>query len=149
MTRRRSRKRSSNVPELRYMLDTNVVSNLVRRPNGEVAQRVVALAPGSFAISIIVAAELRYGAERRGSARLTKQLGAVLSVIEVLLLKEPADRLYGVIRSELERIGRPIGHNDLLIAAHARAASAILVTNNVGEFTRVPGLTVENWQHST
>ena len=149
MTRRRSRKRSSNVAELRYMLDTNVVSNLVRRPNSEVAQRVVALAPGSFAISIIVVAELRYGAERRGSARLTKQLGAVLSVIEVLPLKEPADRLYGVIRSELERIGRPIGHNDLLIAAHARAASAILVTNNVREFTRVPGLTVENWQHST
>ena len=93
--------------ELRYMLDTNVVSNLVRRPNGEVAQRVVALAPGSFAISIIVVAELRYGAECRGSARLTKQLGAVLSVIVVLPLKEPADRLYGVIRSELERIGRP------------------------------------------
>ena len=80
--------------------------------------------------------------------RLTKQLGAVLSAIEVLPLKEPADRLYGVIRSELERIGLPIGHNDLLIAAHARAAGAILVTNNVGEFTRVPGLTVENWQHS-
>ena len=148
MTRRRSLKKSFNVAELRYMLDTNVVSNLVRRPDGEVAQRVAALAPGSFAISVIVAAELRYGAERRGSARLTKQLGAVLSAIEVLPLKEPADRLYGVIRSELERIGLPIGHNDLLIAAHARATGAILVTNNVGEFTRVPGLTVENWQHS-
>ena len=148
MTRRRSLKKSFNMAELRYMLDTNVVSNLVRRPDGEVAQRVAALAPGSFAISVIVAAELRYGAERRGSARLTKQLGAVLSAIEVLPLKEPADRLYGVIRSELERIGLPIGHNDLLIAAHARAAGAILVTNNVGEFTRVPGLTVENWQHS-
>ena len=148
MTRRRSLKKSFNVVELRYMLDTNVVSNLVRRPDGEVAQRVAALAPGSFAISVIVAAELRYGAERRGSARLTKQLGAVLSAIEVLPLKEPADRLYGVIRSELERIGLPIGHNDLLIAAHARAAGAILVTNNVGEFTRVPGLTVENWQQS-
>ena len=148
MTRRRSLKKSFNMAELRYMLDTNVVSNLVRRPDGEVAQRVAALAPGSFAISVIVVAELRYGAERRGSARLTKQLGAVLSAIEVLPLKEPADRLYGVIRSELERIGLPIGHNDLLIAAHARAAGAILVTNNVGEFTRVPGLTVENWQHS-
>ena len=137
---------SSDAAELRYMLDTNVVSSMVRRPAGEVAQRVAALAPGSFAISIIVAAELQYGAERRGSERLTKQLGAVLSAIEVLPLEEPADRLYGVIRSELERIGRPIGHNDLLIAAHARAAGAILVTNNVGEFTRVPGLTVENWQ---
>ena len=139
---------SSDVAELRYLLDTNVVSSMVRRPAGEVAQRVATLSPGSFAISIIVAAELRYGAERRGSARLTKQLGAVLSAIKVLPLEEPADRLYGEIRSELERIGRPIGHNDLLIAAHARAAGAILVTNNVGEFSRVPGLTVENWQPS-
>ena len=130
------------------MLDTNVVSELVRRPDGEVARRVAALAPESFAISIIVAAELRYGAERRGSARLTRQLEAILSAIEVLPLEEPADRLYGEIRAELERIGRPIGHNDLLIAAHARASGAILVTNNVGEFTRVPCLTVENWQHS-
>ncbi len=139
---------SSNVAELRYMLDTNVVSELVRRPAGEVAQRVAALAPESFAISIIVAAELRYGAERRGSARLTRQLEAVLLAIEVLPLEEPADRLYGEIRGELERIGRPIGHNDLLIAAHARASGTILVTNNMGEFTRVPGLTVENWHPS-
>ena len=148
MIRRCSRKISSDVTRLRYMLDTNVVSELVRRPAGEVAQRVAALVPGSFAISIIVAAELRYGAERRGSARLTRQLEAVLAAIEVLPLEEPADRLYGEIRGELERIGRPIGHNDLLIAAHARASGAILVTNNVGEFSRVPGLTVENWQHS-
>ena len=136
------------MPQLRYMLDTNVVSDLVRRPHGEVAQRVAALAPESFAISIIVAAELRYGAERRGSARLTRQLEAVLSAIEVLPLEEPADRLYGEIRAELERIGRPIGHNDLLIAAQARASGAILVTNNMGEFTRVPDLAVENWQPS-
>lgn len=139
---------SSNVAKLRYMLDTNVVSELVRHPDGEVARRVSELAPGSFAISIIVAAELRYGADRRGSARLTRQLEAVLSVLEVLSLEEPADRFYGEIRGELERIGRPIGHNDLLIAAHARATGAILVTNNVGEFTRVPYLTVENWHPS-
>jgi len=139
---------SSNVAKLRYMLDTNVVSELVRRPDGEVAQRVSELAPGSFAISIIVAAELRYGADRRGSARLTRQLEAVLSALEVLSLEEPADRFYGEIRVALERIGRPIGHNDLLIAAHAKATGAILVTNNVGEFTRVPGLTVENWKPS-
>ena len=148
MIRRCSRKISSNVTHLRYLLDTNVVSELVRRPAGEVAQRVAALAPGSFAISIIVAAELRYGAVRRGSARLTRQLEAVLAAIKVLPLEEPADRLYGEIRAELERIGRPIGHNDLLIAAQARASGAILVTNNVGEFSRVPGLTVENWQPS-
>ena len=128
------------------MLDTNVVSDLVRRPGGEVARRAASLEPGSMAISVIVAAELRYGVERRGSARLTNQLEAVLTAIETLPLAEPADRHYGVIRSALERVGQPIGHNDLLIAAHARALGATLVTDNVGEFSRVPNLAVENWR---
>ena len=130
---------------LRYMLDTNVVSSIVREPGGAVARRAAALEPESIAISVIVAAELRYGAARRGSARLTRQLEAVLSAIETLPLAEPADRHYGMIRTALERIGRPIGHNDLLIAAHARALDTALVTNNVREFGRVPGLTVERW----
>ena len=132
--------------DLRYMLDTNAVSQMVRRPDGALAQRVAALEPDSVAISVIVAAELRYGAERRGSARLTGQLEAVLSAIDVLPLQEPADRHYGAIRSDLERIGLPIGRNDLLIAAHARAVGATLVTNNVDEFRRVPSLAIEDWQ---
>ena len=131
---------------LRYLLDTNAVSQLVRQPDGEVARRVAALEPGSFAISVVVAAELRYGAERRGSSRLTRQLEAVFSAIDVLPLEEPVDRHYGAIRSELERVGQPIGSNDLLIAAHAKALDLILVTNNVREFRRVPGLVVEDWQ---
>lgn len=134
------------MPALRYMLDTNVVSDLVRRPGGAVARRAAALEPGSMAVSIVVASELRYGAERRGSARLSRQIEAVLSAIETLPLAEPADRHYGMIRTELERAGRPIGHNDLLIAAHARALGATLVTGNVGEFNRVSGLTVEDWR---
>ena len=132
--------------ELQYLLDTNAVSQLVRRPGGDLVRRVAALEPGSLAISVIVAAELRYGAERRGSERLTRQLEVVLSAIDVLPLEEPADRHYGEIRNDLERIGRPIGHNDLLIAAHARALGVTLVTNNVGEFRRVPSLAVEDWQ---
>ena len=131
---------------LRYMLDTNVVSGIVREPGGVIARRAAALEPGSIAISVIVAAELRYGAVRRGSARLTRQLEAVLSAIETLPLAAPADRHYGVIRRALERIGRPIGHNDLLIAAHALALDTALVTNNVREFARVPGLKFEHWQ---
>ena len=134
------------MPQPQYMLDTNIVSDLVRRPGEYIAQRAAALEPGRMAISIIVASELRYGAERRGSMRLTKQLDAVLSAIEILPLAEPADRHYGLIRSELERIGRPIGHNDLLIAAHARALDRTLVTKNIGEFSRVPGLAVDDWQ---
>jgi len=131
---------------LRYLLDTNAVSQLIRRPDGQVAQRVAELEPGSFAISVIVAVELRYGAERRGSLRLTRQLEAVLSAMDVLPLEEPVDRHYGEIRSELEGSGQPIGFNDLLIAAHARALGLTLVTNNVGEFRRVSGLSVEDWQ---
>ncbi len=133
-------------PSLRYLLDTNVVSDLVRRPGGDLARRVAALEAGSFAISVIVAAELRYSARRRGSARLTRQLEAVLSALDVLPLEEPAAQHYGAIRNQLERIGRPIGHNDLLIAAQARALGATLVTDNVTEFRRVPGLAVEGWQ---
>ena len=130
----------------RYMLDTNAVSQMIRRPEGALARRVAALEPGSVAISVIVAAELRYGAERRASMRLTRQLDAVLSAIDVLPLEEPADRHYGAIRSDLERVGRPIGHHDNLIAAHARSIGATLVTNNLGEFQRVPSLGVEDWQ---
>ena len=128
------------------MLDTNVVSELVRRPGGEIARRAAALEPGSMAVSIVVASELRYGAERGGSMRLSRQLETVLSAVETLPLADPADRHYGTIRAELERIGRPIGHNDLLIAAHARALGATLVTRNVGELCRVPGLAVEDWR---
>lgn len=131
---------------VRYLLDTNVVSQIVRRPDGDLARRVAALEAGSFAVSVIVAAGLRYGAERRGSERLAEQLELVLSAIDVLPLEEPADRHYGAIRADLERVGRPIGHNDLLIAAHARALGATLVTNNLGEFRRVPDLAVEDWQ---
>ena len=128
------------------MLDTNVVSDLVRQPNGSVASRVIALEQGAFGISIVVAAELQYGAARSGSSRLRQQLDAVLSAIETVPLDEPADKHYGMIRSELERIGRPIGHNELLIAAHARALGATLVTNNTREFSRVPDLDIEDWR---
>ena len=128
------------------MLDTNVVSELVRQPDGEAARRAASLEPRTIAVSIIVAAELRYGAARRRSARLTRQLETVLAALVTLPLAPPADAHYAAIRSELERVGRTIGHNDLLIAAHARALDLTLVTRNVREFQRVPGLVVENWQ---
>ena len=131
---------------MRYLLDTNVVSYLVRQPHGPLAKRIASLKPDSFAISVVVAAELQYEAQKRGSKRLTNQLEAVLSAINVLPLEPPADRHYGTIRAELERIGQPIGQNDLLIAAHARALGATLVTNNLREFRRIPGLKAEDWQ---
>ena len=131
--------------EVRYLLDTNIVSIAVREPGGTLARRLASMHRDEFAVSIIVACELRYGVVRKGSSRLAKQLEAVLEGIDILPMEEPADAHYGDIRTELERIGRPIGHNDLLIAAHARALGATLVTRNVDEFARVPNLTIESW----
>ena len=129
-----------------YFVDTNVVSDIVRQPLSRIARRVASLTPESFAISVIVAAELRYGAQRRNSRRLTRQLEAVLSALQILPLETPADHHYGMIRSQLERTGKTIGQNDLLIAAHARALGATLVTNNLREFQRIPGLKTEDWR---
>jgi tRNA(fMet)-specific endonuclease VapC len=95
--------------------------------------------------SIIVAAELRYGCSNTNSKRLHKAVENLLAEIDVLSFDVPADVEYGGIRSELEIAGKPIGANDLLIAAHARAAAATVVTANIGEFKRIRGLKVENW----
>lgn len=131
--------------EARYLLDTNILSDLVRRPQGRVAGQIAAVGESRVCTSIIVAAELRYGAARKRSALLSRQLETVLGAIEVLPLEPPADVAYGALRAELERKGRLIGPNDLLIAAHAQTLRCVLVTRNEGEFRRVPDLAVENW----
>lgn len=128
-----------------YLLDTNILSDLVRNPQGRVAQRVAGVGEDAVCTSIIVAAELRYGCAKSGSKRLLKAVEALLGEIAVLPLEAPVDAAYGGIRAVLEAAGRPIGGNDLLIAAHAVALGATLVTANVGEFERVRGLKVENW----
>ena len=129
----------------RYLLDTNVVSDLVRNPQGRIASRIAEVSEALVCTSLIVAAELRFGAAKRGSARLTKQLGAILSALESLPFEAPADVVYGRVRAELEAVGKPIGANHLLIASQALALDYIVVTDNVREFSRVSGLRVENW----
>ena len=129
----------------RYLLDTNILSDLVRHPQGMVAEHIAAVGEGAVCTSIVVAAELRFGAAKRNSSRLTAQLESILAAIEVLPLDAPADRSYGQLRWTLEQSGQPIGPNDMLIAAHAMATECILVTANVDEFSRVRGLSVENW----
>lgn len=129
---------------MRYMLDTNIASELIRNPAGRAAQRARA-ASDAVCVSVIVAAELRYGCAKKGSPRLLRRVEEFLSEVPVLPFDVPADGEYGSIRAELEAAGRPIGSNDLLIAAHAHALGATLVTANVGEYRRVRGLTVENW----
>lgn len=127
------------------MLDTNIVSDLVRNPQGAVTQHIIKVGSEAVCISIITAAELRYGCARKRSARLLANVEALLGSIQVLAFDVPADAEYGWIRADLEAAGKPIGPNDLLIAAHAHALGAVLVTANTSEFSRVRGLKVENW----
>lgn len=117
-----------------YMLDTNIVSDLLRHPDGSAAKRIAEVGPDAICVSIITAAELRYGCARKGSAKLLAHVEAILESVQALALDLPADAEYGGIRAELEAAGKPIGPNDLLIAAHAYAAGAILVTDNTSEF---------------
>ncbi len=130
---------------MRYLLDTNIVSDIVRHPKGVAATRVAIAEDGSICTSIIVTAELRYGLEKKGSLRLARHLEAVLKGIEILPLEQPVDAAYGRLRAALERTGRLIGPNDLLIAAQALTLDLTLVTAKEGEFRRVDGLRVENW----
>ena len=129
----------------RYLLDTNIISDLIRNPQGKAAKRVAKVGEDNICTSIIVAAELRYGCAKSGSKRLLKAVEDLLGEISVLPFDVPADAEYGGIRSGLEAAGKPIGGNDLLIAAHARAAGATIVTANTGEFKPIRGLKVENW----
>lgn len=127
------------------MLDTNIVSELARNPHGIVSSRIAEVGPDSICVSIVTAAELRYGCAKKGSPKLLAQIEAILGSVQVLALDVPADTEYGGICAELESAGKPIGPNDLFIAAHAYALEATLVTANVGEFSRIRALTVENW----
>lgn len=131
-----------------YLLDTNIVSDIIRNPQGAISHAINAVGENRVCTSIVVASELRFGARKKGSERLTTQLEAILDRMTVLPLDRPVDVHYGQIRTELESRGTIIGANDLLIAAHALAIEAILITDNEREFRRVPGLTVENWLHS-
>ena len=130
---------------LTYLLDTNVLSDLVRNPQGEVTAQIAKAGEDSICTSIVVAAELRYGAAKSNSAKLAERIDLILSTLEILPLETPADFQYAAIRHHLTRQGTTIGPNELLIAAHALAKGLTVVTANVREFSRVPGLKVENW----
>ena len=109
----------------RYLLDTNIISDLIRNPQGKAARQIANRGEDNICTSIIVAAELRYGCARNGSARLLKAVEDLLAEIDTLPFDVPADVEYGRIRAQLEAAGKPIGGNDLLIGAHACATGAI------------------------
>lgn len=132
-----------------FLLDTNVVSYFVRHASTHLDQRILDSNPEQLAISVISAGELQYGLSRLGTTRraltLRKELIALFKVIKVSSLPAEASSHYVAARAALDAAGTPIGGNDLWIAAHALAADMTLVTNNVREFERVPGLKTENW----
>ena len=130
---------------MRYLLDTNIVSDLVRNPKGHIATRIGEVGELSVCTSIVVAAELWYGALKRGSEHLTTRLELILDAIEIMPFESPGDRIYGRLRMELERVGLPIGGNDLIIAAQSLAHGFTLVTDNEREFSRISDLPQENW----
>ena len=128
-----------------HLLDTNIVSDLVRRPRGVVRDRIAEIGPDAVGVNVIVAAELRYGCIKKGSSALTKQVDQILNAINILPLEAGLEHHYARIRRDLDIRGTPIGPNDFLIAAHVVQLNCCLVTANREEFGRVPELRVENW----
>jgi len=129
----------------RYMLDTNIVSDLVRNPAGMCFGRWEAANYAYICVSAIVTSELLFGVEKRNAPRLARSVENFLGRLDILPYGPSADRHYADIRCSLEGRGLPIGPNDLFIAAHARSLDLTLVTNNIREFSRVGGLKLENW----
>ena len=128
----------------RFMLDTDSVS-FALRGQGHVNERIVQHEPSDLCISAITLAELRYGADRRRSNRIHREIDHFIEIIQVVRFDAGCADQFGIVASDLARRGTPIGHIDVLIAAHAIAIDATLVTNNVKHFSRVHGLRVENW----
>jgi tRNA(fMet)-specific endonuclease VapC len=133
----------------RYLLDTNIVSDLINNGRRSAVAGMLDRHGALICTSIIVAGEIRYGVAKKGSRALAERADAILKALPFCPFGEPVDHHYGEIRVELERRGTPIGPNDLLIAAQCRALDLCLITANVGEFSRVPGLRIENWLGST
>ena len=131
---------------MRYMLDTNICIYLTKHRNRRLLERFRACRIGEIGISSVVYSELRFGCEgSRERDRSLEKLGELLAPIEIVPFGERAADAFGVIRQHLKERGRPVGPFDTLIAAHAIAESCTLVTHNLREFKRIPGLVVENW----
>jgi tRNA(fMet)-specific endonuclease VapC len=129
----------------RFLLDTDTCIYIINRRPPKVFEHFAGRQIGDIAISSITGAELSFGVAKSGSERNLLALDKFLAPLEILPFGEAAMRVYGPLRSELERQGRPIGAMDLLIAAQALALGYTLVTNNRREFERVAGLRLENW----
>lgn len=131
---------------LKYLLDTNICIYIAKHKPPEVLARFNELEAGEVAMSVVTYGELYNGAMKsQHQAVALQKLAQLLTFIPALPLADTVGQHYGEIRSHLEQAGTPIGNNDLWIAAHARELGITLVTNNLREFERVPGLVAENW----
>jgi tRNA(fMet)-specific endonuclease VapC len=130
---------------MKYLLDTNIISHIVKHPSGLVALRARQIGADNIFTSVIVCAEIRFGYKKFGSKRLERDCEVILSGIQVEDWCAPLDETYGDVRKALEETGKSVGAMDLLIAVQAIALDAILVTGNEREFSYVPGLKIENW----
>ncbi|MDN5330880.1 MAG: tRNA(fMet)-specific endonuclease VapC [Tepidanaerobacteraceae bacterium] len=131
---------------MKYMLDTNICIYIIKKKPTEVIERFKKLDIGDICISSITLAELWYGVEKSQYKEKNRAaLAAFIAPFEILPFSDKAATSYGEIRAFLEKRGESIGAYDLLIAAHALSENLTLVTNNVREFARIPGLSVENW----
>lgn len=129
---------------MRYLLDTNVISDMMKDPRGSVAQNIARVGADAVFTSVVVAAEVRYGIVKRGSKRLADQYEAIAGSLAVADLDEAIVEHYATIRAQMDKAGRAIGQNDLLIAAQAKSLDATVVTKDVA-FSRIEGLKVESW----
>jgi tRNA(fMet)-specific endonuclease VapC len=130
----------------RYLLDTNIVSELIKKPQGFIAKKMFDAKLEKYCCTtIIVACELRYGAVKKKSPKLSFNVEQVLNSLPILPLEKAVDEIYAKIRVDLESRGLPIGHYDLLIAAHALLLNLTVITANEKEFSRVKNLKMENW----
>ena len=131
---------------LTHLLDTNICVAVIRSRSPRVLARLQTMTPGSVGVSIITVSELEFGAAKSQNPQRNRMaLAQFLLPLEIADYDSTAATHYGDVRARLEKIGTPIGPLDTLIAAHARSLNTTLVTNNVSEFRRVPGLKVEDW----
>ena len=130
---------------MRYMLDTDIASYLIRGGHPEVTTKFTELFEDCV-MSSITAAELLYGAKKRNNRTLTQKVQALCSLMTIISWNEEAANVYAKLRVELETSGTPIGNMDMLIAASAIAEDVTLVTNNTEHFFRIPSLKTENWR---
>ena len=132
-----------------YLLDTNILTDLARNPFGSSFYRLKSVGNEAVFTSVIVAGEVQFGIERYKAFKLLQQMERVLETVEIRPLTLDVISFYGTLRADLELRGLPISANDMWIAAHALAEDAVLVSNNIREFSRINGLKVENWMQAS